>query len=103
MDTVFDLPEILGADYAEEVSDRADEILSLADSLISQGAAEEDDPLAQPLLRIHRQAVTLATELEICHEGESIADECLHYCAEQLRLWHLRALDVILDRFLKQD
>jgi hypothetical protein len=103
MDTVFDLPEIIGAEYAEEVAGGEAEIIDLADSLISQGAAAEDDPLAQPLLAIHRDAVSLATMLMEHHSSGSIADECCHYAAEQLKLWHLRALDVILDRFLKQD
>lgn len=99
----FDLPEILATDYAEELATHETEILDMAAALISQGAADEEDPLAQPLIRTHRDAVTLANELLYCHESASPADEGPRYCAEQLKLWHLRQLDIILSRFLKQD
>lgn len=99
----LDLPQILDAECAEELAVRECAILDLAAALISQGAADEADPLAQPLIRAHRDAIALGNELLYCHTSDSPADEGPHYCAEQLKLWHLRALDVILDRFLQQD
>lgn len=97
------LPEILGDEFAVEIAGREAEILDMAESLISQGAADPYDPLSQPLLRTHRDAAALARELMARHDGDSPADDAARYAAEQLKLWHLRALDVVLDRFLKQD
>lgn len=100
---ILDLPEILGAENADEVAARESEILDMAESLISQGAADETDPLSQPLLRTHRDAAALARALLYHTDTYDPADKPAHYAAKQLHLWHLRALDVILDRFLKQD
>lgn len=99
----LDLPQILEYNYAEELATRESEILDMAESLIMQGAADENDPLSQPMIRTHRCAIALANELLYCHASDTPADEGPHYCAEQLKLWHLRQLDIILDRFLEQD
>jgi len=37
--------------------------------------------------------VAMANELLCAHEAKNPADECLHFCAEQLKCYHLHALD----------
>ena len=82
-------PVVVTAEDCERLLPLETELCEAAGSLLSQGLAclELNDAL---------NLLLMTNELLWAHEGASLADECLHLCAEQIKCHQLAQIEKLL-------
>lgn len=85
---LFDLPELIPGEQAELLLLKENKLIEHATCAMQ--TSEDPERITR-----HLDAITLANELILCHVSASQADELPHYCAEQLKLFHLAALTAL--------